>query len=333
MSPAARAHLSLPDGTVTSRYSDVLLLHEATTTPLLDYIRRKYRWDASTLHSIHWGAHTLAIKRTMIPHTHLVKLLHRMLPTHALANKFDGGTRTCPLCSSNHEDFAHIIRCEHPSRERWRTEFLSALRDLHIHTNTSPRLSALMLDGIRLWFTSQPETDVSVAPEAYHPTLQSLVNQQNQIGWDQLFLGRFCKEWSLYQQRYLSQLDSENSDNLSQVCVKWQAKIIQLCWQNWFTLWKLQNQEVHGHDERSRTEATKREVRYQLANIYRHRNMYESHVQRLLHRDPSSHDQHALSVTKNWLSINTPIFRESYRRVKQRALSGMRSIREYFGHG
>jgi hypothetical protein len=190
-----------------------------------------------------------------------------------------------------------------------------------------------MLDGIRLWFTSQPETDVSVAPEAYHPTLQSLVNQQNQIGWDQLFLGRFCKEWSLYQQRYLSQLDSENSDNLSQVCVKWQAKIIQLCWQNWFTLWKLQNQEVHGHDERSRTEATKREVRYQLANIYRHRNMYESHVQRLLHRDPSSHDQHALSVTKNWLSINTPIFRESYRRVKQRALSGMRSIREYFGHG
>ncbi|KAI2491874.1 hypothetical protein MHU86_22670 [Fragilaria crotonensis] len=101
MSPAARAHLCLPR-TVTSRYP--VLLHEATTTPLLDYIRRKHGWDASTLHSIHWGAHALAIKKTMIPHTHLVKLLHRMLPTHAMANKFDGGTRTCPLCGSTHED-------------------------------------------------------------------------------------------------------------------------------------------------------------------------------------------------------------------------------------
>ncbi|KAI2505036.1 hypothetical protein MHU86_9392 [Fragilaria crotonensis] len=92
MSPQARAHLHLPDGTVTSRYSEVLL-HEATTKPLLDYIQRRQGWDASTLHSIHWDAHALAIKKTTVPHTHLVKLLHRMLPTHAQSNKFDGGSQ------------------------------------------------------------------------------------------------------------------------------------------------------------------------------------------------------------------------------------------------
>ncbi|KAI2492926.1 hypothetical protein MHU86_21604 [Fragilaria crotonensis] len=160
MSPMIRAHLFLPDGTVTSRYSEVLL-HETTTTPLLDYIRRRHGWDASTLHSINWGAHALAIKQTMIPRTHLVKLLHRMLPTHALANKFDGGTRTCPLCRSNHEDFAHIIRCEHPSRERWRIEFLSALRDLHIHTNTSPQVERTLLARLReICYRDEPKEPI-----------------------------------------------------------------------------------------------------------------------------------------------------------------------------
>lgn len=98
----------------------------------------------------------------------------------------------------------------------------------------------------------------------------------------------------------------------------WMASIIQFCWQRWwYTLWKTRNQEVHGHDERSRAEAAKRDVRYQLDNTYCHRSMYETHVQRLLHRDARVHDQQALSVTKNWLSVNRSIFQDSYRRVKQ----------------
>ena len=155
MSPLSRAHLNLSDGTVTSKYSEVMR-YEATTKPLLEYIQRKNGWDTLTIQSIHWDAHALAIKNTTIPHTHLVKLLHKMLPTHALANKFDGGTRTCPLCGSSHEDFAHIIRCQHPSRAQWRNTFLTDLRDLHLQTDTSPRLSAVMLDGIRQWFRSPP---------------------------------------------------------------------------------------------------------------------------------------------------------------------------------
>ncbi|KAI2493886.1 hypothetical protein MHU86_20645 [Fragilaria crotonensis] len=101
MSPRTRAHLHLPDGTVTGRYKEVLV-HEWTTRPLLEYIRTKqHSWTEMTLCAVHLEAHAQAIKRTSVPHTHLVKSLHNLLPTHTQANKFDGGTRQYPgVCTT-----------------------------------------------------------------------------------------------------------------------------------------------------------------------------------------------------------------------------------------
>ena len=90
----------LADGTVTGRYSTVIL-HEASHEPLLEYIRTKNGWTQFTLQCINWEAHASAINRTAIRHTLMVKLLHRLLPTAAQANKFDGGNRRCVLCGSS----------------------------------------------------------------------------------------------------------------------------------------------------------------------------------------------------------------------------------------
>jgi hypothetical protein len=100
MCPKTRAHLQFPDGTVTGHYPQILQ-YKASTKPLLEYIRHKNEWTTSVLHSIHWEAHARAIKKSAIPHTHLVKMLHALLPKHARANKFDGGSRLCVLCGSN----------------------------------------------------------------------------------------------------------------------------------------------------------------------------------------------------------------------------------------
>ena len=141
-------------------------------------------------------------------------------------------------------------------------------------------------------------------------------------------MGRFCTAWSQHQRRYReSQQGADDKDGCS---AAWQANLILYVWERWYTLWKQRNLEVHGHDERTKAEASKREVRSQLTEIYRRRSMYEANVQKLLHREVGDHEQHSLGVVKNWLSINAPIFKESYRRVKQRAMKGMRSIREYF---
>jgi hypothetical protein len=142
-------------------------------------------------------------------------------------------------------------------------------------------------------------------------------------------MGRFSKEWSTHQRLYLATLQGDG--DLDSVNSTWQANLIQLIWEQWYHLWKQRNGEVHGSDEKTRTDAAKREMRRQLEEIYSQRSMYETHVQELLHRELEDHDQCSLVVTKNWLlSINAPIFRESYRRVKRKVVTGMLSIREYF---
>ena len=254
-------------------------------------------------------------------------MLHALLPTHARANKLDGGSRLCVLCGSDHEDHFHILCCEHQTRDTWRQGFLRDLRDFFVSSNTSPLLSNLLLESIRQWFLSP--TDVFIQPERYHPLLRPIIHQQNQIGWSQLFMGRFAISWSRTQAQYFEHFRSV--DDIKKHGTAWQASLIQFVWERWFTLWKQRNQEVHGHNERTRRDASQRETRRQLTEIYRHRHMYDDSVQQLLHQDIEDHMHQSLNVTKNWIATNANIFRDSYRRVKRRALSGMRSLRNYFG--
>ena len=153
-----------------------------------------------------------------MPHTHIVKVLHRLLPTHAQANKFDGGNRRCTLCGSLQEDHSHIIRCKHANRLAWRNAFLTSLRNFCLQSNTSPLLSVLLLNGIRQWFSSST-TDITLLPKNYHPTLQQIVRQQNKIGWAQIFSGRFGKAWSAdHQKNYATnQSGSDYLDHSSSV--------------------------------------------------------------------------------------------------------------------
>ena len=198
-----------------------------------------------------------------------------------------------------------------------------------IASNSSPLLSGLLLEGIRQWFTS--ESDIHLCPEAFHPSLRSIIYQQNRIGWGQLFLGRFGISWSSHQQGYSCHHQSRASADMKSQSLSWQTNLIRFVWERWYTLWKQRNQEVHGHDARTRREAVRREVRRTLNDIYSHRIMYEENVQALLLPNVEDHEQQTVRVTENWLALNAPIFRESFRRVKQRALGGMRSIRTYFG--
>jgi hypothetical protein len=139
------------------------------------------------------------------------------LPTHAQANKFDGGTRKCPVCPSTREDHHHILRCNPIARSAWRTEFLHALRDYLLLTNTSPLLSALLLQSLRQCFSSSSE--IHLSPEDYHLSLRHIIKQQNRIGWSQLFPGRFSVSWCARQRWYLSNQHSHATEDLkNQAC-------------------------------------------------------------------------------------------------------------------
>ena len=136
--------------------------------------------------------------------------------------------------------------------------------------------------------------------------------------------------WWGRDQGFLSHNHNRPLEELKGLSLTWQISLIKFVWERWHTLWRQRNQDVHGFDATTRAEASRREVRRNLNDIYRNRNMYEEHVQQLLLHDVEDHERFHVKVTKNWISLNAPIFRESFRKVQQRALGGMRSIRSYF---
>ena len=322
LSPLTRAHLLLPDGTVTGQYARTLQ-HEATAKPLLDYIERKHGWTPCTTQDVNWEAHKNALARIPARRTHLIKLLHAMLPTTGLANKFDRGNRVCPRCSTTAEDHDHILRCPHPTRHEWRHDFSRTLDDFLSGCDTHPILHTLLGTAISHWFHSN--SDIQVDPNDYAEEVRPLIQQQNLIGWRQIFQGRFATTWSTVQERYYRHKFGPNA-KLQKTGSRWQVSIILHVWDKWYTLWKQRNQELHGTDAQTRAEAARRECRRRLSLIYSQRTDYEPNVQALLFEDETEHLQKPTSIIQNWLAANEQLFMDSARRVRNRIRHGVQSI-------
>lgn len=293
--------------------------------PLKEYVRRKHGWSLSIMDTINWSAHGLALKRNKHRRSHLVKFLHDILPTTGLKNKFDGGKRTCPLCTSYQEDRDHILRCLHPDRDTWRSAFLNELTTYCQESQTYPPLQQLLISVLRSWLNG--EDDPYPNSSQYPEDVRGLIRRQQRIGWRHLLQGRFAVDWGHLQSSYHERAFPSHQYSSE----KWQVGLILKIWERWHQLWLSRNQELYGRDELTRKQSERVELHRQLNAVYSQRQMMEPSVQTLLLATPEAHDAYPMHVTKNWLLMNSATFSESVKRVKTRALRGVKSIRTYFG--
>ena len=328
MMSKTKAHLLGPSGTVTGKYEQHL--RSAATTPTLNqYLMTKYQWSESVVNSINWDAHRSALKRFTKKRAHFTKLVYDILPTTSLLNKFDNGRRTCPSCSCQKEDRDHILKCRSTDRVTWRITFMESIAEFCRTTQTDPELQTMLRTSLEMWFSNY-ETEPLLQPHQFSPRLQRLIHQQNQIGWRQMFNGRFGSEWSKVQNDAYSRRPQNSDDKIKRTGAKWQTQLIVHIWTQWESAWNERNTALHGHNLTTKNEAIRRDVRRQLEVIYQNRNMMEPSVQELLLESPMDHDQQQLTTTRNWLAMHGPVFRESIRRVRNNALQNVRSIRSYF---
>lgn len=229
----------------------------------------------------------------------------------------------CPSCQVSPEDHIHILRCPHPAREMWRQTFLTAIKDFCEKTNTYLPLRHLLLRAMTSIITGTDPSEIMEQVDQYPVELHEVIRQQSVIGWHQMLFGRLSKHWS---NAYYS-----HSDNPTETLEgSWQVALIKLIWEKWRELWQDRNEALHGYDEASRKRAETLEVQRQLHEIYTQRAMLEPRVQALLMESEERHNTQPIHVTKNWLQINSAIFKDSARRVRQLALRGVRSIQTYF---
>jgi hypothetical protein len=145
-----------------------------------------------------------------------------------------------------------------------------------------------------------------------------------------MFNGRFGNEWSRVQQEAYDRHQRRDGKQIKRTGQRWQVQLIDHVWAQWANVWAERNQDLHGHTETERNEAIRRDVRRELEVVYQNRHLMEPSIQDLLFAQPEDHERQQLTTTRNWLAQNTPIFKESIRRAKSRALHNVRSIRTYF---
>jgi hypothetical protein len=181
----------------------------------------------------------------------------------------------------------------------------------------------------------------------YPRKYDTLIRQQNRIGWRQLFSGRLCREWARLQndylyirhQRFLDTRRQTQENRYSRLSDRrngtaWSATIIQEIWDRWFEVWALRNADVHGTDQTTRQEQRDLHDRMRLQTIYEQSDRIEPRVRdELLYENIEDHLQNSRHTLNNWLAVHEATISQSIKVATKRAIQGIHSIRSYFATG
>jgi hypothetical protein len=321
----AGVHLITPKGTVTTNYKTTIRL-QASYGPLLAHLQARNGWNTNTTDRINWKAHATCLHQRMKRRAHFIKLVQGILPTNHSQHRHDPSRRGCPACTCPDEDWAHILRCAHPSRVEWRAQLLEVLATTCDKWETRLGLRAILLDGIQGWLKSTDPESYQLDTAIYDDEYERLIVHQNRIGWKHIFLGRFCWEWvDLQDAHYVTRPNSTGKKRRKGA--KWQVAIIGRMWDTWYLLWESRNTDLHGADARQRALVERRNALQTLRELYALRNQYEPTVRELLMADVRDHEVKSTWHIQTWLQINESIFRTSLKRVTKLATAGMRSLK------
>ena len=321
-------HLLLPQGTITSNH-EAALRNQATGPPLLKTMKIKYGWTNRSVSYINWRAHGSSLRKQMPKRTHLIKLVHGLLPTNTSIHRHDPIRRMCPACMKTSETWHHMPRCPHEARGEWRRKTLSAIDDVCAKSRTKPELRHLLFDSINGWLHHDNPAPFHVDMSSYPSGVYRLIAQQNEIGWDHLFLGRFSREWGRLQDEYYARQVNQDK-NKRRTGHRWQMAIIGKLWDQGFLVWEVRNADKHGVDSTAKARTERLEVDRSLRVLYALRNHMEPSVRDILCDDITQHVGKSTKYNQNWLATHGPTIRSSVKSATQKALRNMRSIREWF---
>jgi hypothetical protein len=328
LTATAGVHLLTPQGSITSRYTTEIR-YQATHGPLLSYLQHRHGWTDQITKAINWKAHGTALRARLNERTHFVKLVQGVLPTSNHVHRRDPIRSLCPACGLVPEDWTHILRCHHSSRSQWRASLLASLKGELITLQTRPLLVQILMAAISGWLECNHE-QFTFDPTPYPHAFRRAIQQQNSIGWQHVFQGRFSHEWSDIQDGFYASHHDHTGTPQRRTGQRWQVAVIGVLWKQWKVLWASRNQDLHGTTAMQQCRALSRALQRDLRDVYDLKDQLEPSVRALLLTDLETHLQKPTWVNRMWLDIHAPIVTASVKRAREKAIQGTKSIRHYF---
>jgi hypothetical protein len=181
--------------------------------------------------------------------TFVTKLHHDLLPTGCRVHRYQANyEKSCPSCSCEDKDQAHLFQCLDTRREEWRVQFVKSIgtkcRSMRV---SPPNITKSLTQGIEsfLFDTTFPAYDDDVPPR-----LRLLAEEQRaSIGWHQLIRGYWSTRWEQQQQSYRESNPEDDQENQTHSS-HWVSSMQRHIWAEVRKLWiMLRNEDHHGKEE------------------------------------------------------------------------------------
>ena len=261
--PHTRVHLNVQGRTVTGRYKTTI--RNAAILPSYHrYLQQRFQWSSDTLQNIDWEVLAILVSSYDDHRPTIVKHLHGIAPTGKYVHRYNIHTPAkCPSCQCEEETNDHMIQCLSSTRAQWRTDTIRKLNASITARNRDQTILDILCKGIQCSFTiDRPYVPTDMYPPEYHP----LINDQNAIGWIQLFRGRWAKKWK---QCYAEFAVKGNPLHATAEASKWVHSCGRLLLSQWCTLWRLRNEDQHNKTREETTERLQNETWSRLEELYR----------------------------------------------------------------
>ena len=317
--------LFLGNASVTRRYRDHIRT-AATLQPLQQYLCKRFKWDPGRLTEVAWDSFTSITNSHRTQRTTIVKHVHGIAPTGHIAHRnstcYDAG---CPSCECDREDNNHLLICPAASREAWRNQTFIGIATVK-RDNSDPVLKRILQAGLR----SIQDNPDGVCPLEHPHEYRMLIEQQNALGWDQLYRGRWSKLWSQLHQSYSRQQvnwDKEDKDGKRWVEIHGKKLL-----QQWLLLWELRNKERHGVDQEAQNRQRLSLLTTQLTTLYELRSQVMPRDRRLFYSNVNEHiaARPDLNLMEDWILTHRTAIKASAKQAQQQGINRHHTIDEYF---
>jgi hypothetical protein len=164
-------------------------------------------------------------------------------------------------------------------------------------------MTHLLLNGI-IQAIQNPHTE---GPVNIPAELASVAAAQGNIGWQHILKGRLSKEWISHIEHRI-----RNEATQSKNAVTWATDIIRTIFSQWLDLWKLRNEDRHGHDYTSKRAAERSQAIREMEQLYEFQGRILPEDNWIFHTPIEQQKTKSTYVLRAFLSNYTPLVNGSY---------------------
>ncbi len=316
MIPVAQPHLII--GTkLICRQVQIALRHAASIPTYRQAMMKTYHWTPRDFRNIHWSSFQSAIK-TYPPEDQrrIILFIHDKLPLRASKAHPHHGSKLCPSCQRTPEEPQHLLECTHRDRTKLFLDLKTTLTSYVTKLRLHPCIFTTIWLGLTSVRNNSPYPDILAE---VHPSLHLPLQSQTQLGWNQLFYGRFSNTWA-------TAIDSINP-NLAITGEVIVTTIIKHIWTHVLQLWKLRNEHLHNNA----AQLDLPDYKQAAQTLYEQKHLLSPRAQETLFKQPLDHTlNQPPNRLQQWVIRGYRYFTQQIKAEKKQAAMSTPDIRTFF---